>query len=49
VKNASDKKPPRRARRNDVPIKFVTLLADFEGDICIYSLRYKTKLLALAK
>jgi len=49
VRNASDKKPPRRARRNDVPIKLVTLLADLEGDIYIYSFKYKTKLLAFAK
>lgn len=49
MRNASDKKPPSRASRNDVPIKFVTLLADFEGDICIYSFKYKTKLLAFAK
>jgi len=49
VKKASDKKPPRRARRKAVPMKFVTLLADFEGDMCMYCLRYSTKLLALAR
>jgi len=36
VKNASDRKPPRRARRKAVPMKFVTVFADFEGDMCMY-------------
>lgn len=30
-------------------MKLVTLFADFEGDMCMYCLRYNTKLLALAK
>jgi len=49
VKNASDKKPPSKARRKAVPMKFVTLLADFDGEKCIYFLRYNTKLLAFAR
>jgi hypothetical protein len=49
VKNASDKKPPSKARRKAVPMKFVTLFADFEGEKCIFFLRYNTKLLAFAK
>jgi len=36
VKTASDKKPPRRARMKAVPMKFVTVFADFEGDMCMY-------------
>lgn len=49
MKNASDKKPPSRARRKAVPMKFVTLFADFDGEKCMYSLRYNTKLLAFAR
>lgn len=49
MRKASDKKPPRRARRKAVPMKLVTLLADFEGDMCMYFLRYNTRLLALAR
>jgi len=30
-------------------MKFVTLLADFDGAKCIYFLRYDTKLLAFAR
>lgn len=46
---ASDKKPPRSARRNAVPINVVTWLADFAGENPIYFLKYITKLLAFAK
>jgi hypothetical protein len=49
VKKASDRKPPRRARRKAVPMKFVTLLAALEGEKCMYCDRYNTKLLAFAK
>jgi len=36
VRKASDKKPPRRARRKAVPMKLVTVFADVEGDMCMY-------------
>lgn len=49
MKNASDKNPPRRARRKAVPMKFVTLFADFEGEKCMFFLKYNTKLLAFAR
>jgi hypothetical protein len=49
VKKVSARKPPRRAKRKDVPMKFVTLLADLDGDKCIYSDKYITKLLAFAR
>lgn len=49
VKKASDKKPPRRARRKAVPMKLVTEFADSDGERCMYSDKYSTKLLAFAK
>ena len=48
-KNASERKPPRRAKRKAVPMKLVTSFADFDGDKCMYSLRYNTRLLAFAR
>jgi len=30
-------------------MKLVTSFADFDGDMCMYSLRYSTRLLAFAK
>jgi hypothetical protein len=49
VKKASDRKPPRRARRNAVPMKFVTVVADLEGEKCMNCIRYVTRLLAFAR
>jgi len=47
-KKASEQKPPRRVRRQAVPMKFVTLFAEFEGDMCMHLIIYNTKLFALA-
>lgn len=49
VKYASDKKPPRRARRKAVPMKLVTMLAELDGEKCMNLRRYSTRLLALAR
>jgi hypothetical protein len=49
VKNASAKKPPRRARRKAVPMKLVTLLAELDGEKCMNFDMYSTRLLALAR
>lgn len=49
VKKASDKKPPRRASRNAVPMKLVTMFAELDGEKCINFDRYNTRLLALAR
>lgn len=49
VKKASDKKPPRRARRKAVPMKLVTMLAEVDGEKCMNFDKYNTRLLALAR
>lgn len=40
---ASAKKPPRRPRRLRVPMKLVTMVADFADEICSSPTRYVTK------
>ena len=40
---ASAKKPPRRPRRLRVPMKLVTMVADFADGICKISTKYVTK------
>lgn len=49
MKKASDKKPPRSARKKAVPMKFVTALADFANGKCMYAVKYLTRLLAFAR
>lgn len=49
VKKASAKNPPRRAKKNAVPMKAVTALAAPDGENPIFVDRYKTRLLAFAK
>lgn len=46
---ASARNPPRIARRKDVPMNSVTMLAEVDGEKCINLDRYKTRLLALAR
>lgn len=48
-KKASERKPPRRARRKAVPMKALTSLDDLNVDMCMNFLRYNTRLLAFAK
>jgi hypothetical protein len=40
---ASAKKPPRRPRRLRVPMKLVTMVADFADEICKTPTKYVTK------
>ena len=40
---ASAKKPPKRPRRLRVPMKLVTMFADFADEICNTPTRYVTK------
>lgn len=40
---ASAKKPPRRPRRLRVPMKLVTMVADFADEICNSPTKYVTK------
>lgn len=49
VKKASARKPPRRARRNAVPMKLVTIFAELDGVKCMNLDRYNTRLLAFAR
>lgn len=43
----SARKPPSKHRRNEVPIKSVTILADAEVDRCIFPLKYVTRFTAI--
>ena len=47
--NASDIYPPKRGSKNEVPMKFVTVLADLASEKCMYWLKYVTKFDAFAK
>ena len=44
---ASAKKPPRRPRRLSVPMKLVTMVADFAEEICSSPTRYVTKFIEM--
>ena len=43
----SARNPPSKQRRKEVPIKSVTMLAEFELGRCIVSIRYVTKFTAI--
>lgn len=49
MKKASERKPPSKAKKNPVPIKLVTILAEFDGEKCINFDKYSTRLLAFAR